>query len=64
MVADVGGVGIAILVAVVVGDLAVVFLISRPKTHRVPCRVTELVGWGWPHSTCARRGRIPRSDPR
>ena len=33
MVADVGGIGIAIVVAVVLGALAVVFLIGRPRTH-------------------------------
>lgn len=33
MVADVGGLGIAILFAVVLGALAVVFFISRPRTH-------------------------------
>jgi len=33
MIADVGGLGIAILVAVVLAALAIVFLISRPRTH-------------------------------
>jgi hypothetical protein len=33
MVADVGGLGIAILVAVVLVSLAIILLISRPRTH-------------------------------
>ena len=33
MVAGVGGIGIVILVAVVLAALALVYLISRPRTH-------------------------------
>ena len=33
MVADVGGIGIAIVVAVVLAGLAIIYLISRPRTH-------------------------------
>lgn len=33
MVADVGGLGIAILVAVVLAALGIIVLISRPRTH-------------------------------
>ena len=33
MLADIGGLGIVILVEVVLAALAIVFLISRPKTR-------------------------------
>jgi hypothetical protein len=33
MLADVGGLGIAILVVVVLAALGIVLLISRPRTH-------------------------------
>jgi hypothetical protein len=33
MLADVGGLGIAILVAVVLAALGIIVLISRPRTH-------------------------------
>jgi hypothetical protein len=33
MLADIGGLGVVVLVAVVLGALAIVFLVSRPKPH-------------------------------
>ena len=33
MLADIGGLGIVILVAVVLAALVMIFLISRPRTH-------------------------------